>query len=161
MKILLIVLILIAAVICAALVWMSLTAKAPDAGLVDGRLRACPGTPNCVCSEYPDTRAFIRPFEAAGSVHLTWEALRRAVAEAGGNILVAREDYLRATFTSPVFRFVDDVEFRFSSGEREIHVRSASRAGRSDFGVNRRRVERLREDYRRFLQNPGTTEHTE
>lgn len=59
-------------------------------------------------------------------------------------IVAAEERYIHAAFTSALFRFVDDVEFFLDEGTRTIHVRSASRVGYSDFGVNRRRVEEIR-----------------
>ncbi len=58
-----------------------------------------------------------------------------------------RPDYLRAEFRSRVFRFVDDVEFLVDEHSRVIHVRSASRVGYSDLGVNRKRIESLRAAY--------------
>jgi uncharacterized protein (DUF1499 family) len=42
-----------------------------------------------------------------------------------------------------LFRFVDDVELAVDPAEHVVHFRSASRVGRSDFGVNRRRMEEL------------------
>ena len=54
------------------------------------------------------------------------------------------ERYLWATFSSRVFRFVDDLELRMDAPARAIHVRSSSRIGRTDFGANRKRVETLR-----------------
>jgi len=62
----------------------------------------------------------------------------------GGKIEEEHDGYLWATFTSRVFRFVDDVEFRMVSTDGMIHMRSGSRKGYSDLGVNRRRVEKLR-----------------
>lgn len=62
----------------------------------------------------------------------------------GGKIQEEQDGYLWATFTSRLFRFVDDVEFRMVSSDGIIHVRSGSRKGYSDLGVNRRRVEKLR-----------------
>jgi uncharacterized protein (DUF1499 family) len=62
----------------------------------------------------------------------------------GGKIQEEHDGYLWTTFTSRLFRFVDDVEFRMVSTDGIIHVRSASRVGYSDLGVNRRRVEKLR-----------------
>jgi uncharacterized protein (DUF1499 family) len=59
-------------------------------------------------------------------------------------IVTAEECYLHAEFTSALFRFVDDVEFLLDDGTKTIHVRSASRVGYSDLGVNRRRVEAIR-----------------
>lgn len=64
--------------------------------------------------------------------------------------MVQREqDYLRAEAVSRVFRFVDDVEFEILPEEGSIQVRSASRVGYWDFGVNRRRIERVRDALRR------------
>jgi uncharacterized protein (DUF1499 family) len=60
----------------------------------------------------------------------------------------AGDRYLRAECTSLVFRFVDDLELELRPGDEIIAVRSASRKGYSDFGVNRRRVEDLRESLR-------------
>ena len=48
---------------------------------------------------------------------------------------------------SRIFRFVDDVDFRFDDEARLIHFRSASRLGRRDFGVNRQRMEEMRRRY--------------
>ncbi|MBP1699934.1 MAG: hypothetical protein H6Q41_5122 [Deltaproteobacteria bacterium] len=62
----------------------------------------------------------------------------------GGKIQKEQDGFLWATFTSRVFRFVDDVEFRMVSTAGMIYVRSGSRVGYSDLGVNRKRVEKLR-----------------
>jgi uncharacterized protein (DUF1499 family) len=73
-----------------------------------------------------------------------------AILEAEGMRVVQREqDYLRAEAVSRVFRFVDDVEFEILPEEGSIQVRSASRVGYWDFGVNRRRIERVRDALRR------------
>ena len=55
-----------------------------------------------------------------------------------------KDDYLAVTFTSSIFRFVDDLEIRIDTDQQLIHLRSASRVGRSDGGVNRKRLERLK-----------------
>lgn len=123
---------------------MSITARAPKTGLVADRLRACPDTPNCVVSENAGPSSRIEPLRFTGAPEQAWAALRQAVARGGGVIREDRKDYLWATFTSRIFRFVDDVEFRLDAAQGVIHLRSASRAGSSDFGVNRKRVERLR-----------------
>lgn len=64
-------------------------------------------------------------------------------------IVEQRADYLHATFTSLVFRFVDDVEFYVDSEARLLHYRSASRVGHSDFGVNRKRMQKLIQHFER------------
>ncbi len=108
-------------------------------GLVNGALRPCPGSPNCVSSEMPDRD--LEPL--ASSVDGGWERLRKAVISLGGSIEREEPGYLHATFRSRVFGFVDDLECR-QDGD-VIQVRSASRLGWWDLGANRRRVERLRE----------------
>jgi uncharacterized protein (DUF1499 family) len=107
-------------------------------GIEDGRLRPCPGSPNCVSSEAPDRD--LEPFAPAGEDG--WERLRIGIVTQGGIIEAEDTGYLHATFRSRVFGFVDDLECRMDDGL--IHVRSASRTGWWDLGANRRRVERLR-----------------
>ena len=55
-----------------------------------------------------------------------------------------KPDYLYAEYSSALFGFVDDVEFYFPPETHIIHVRSASRLGHSDLGVNRKRIEAIR-----------------
>lgn len=109
-------------------------------GLVDGKLAPCPETPNCVVSE--------SGADAKHAVDLLpgtdWRRLRTAVAQAGGVVVQDNGRYLHAVFTSSLFRFVDDVEARLDDAAGVIHIRSASRVGRSDFGVNRQRVAKIR-----------------
>lgn len=117
----------------------------PELGLSDaGRLAACPATPNCVCSEVADSAAYVEPLRFADAPQSAWARAEAAVKAAGGNVEQHREGYLWATFATPVLRFIDDVELRLAAEEGVIHVRSASRVGFSDLGVNRRRVVRLR-----------------
>jgi uncharacterized protein (DUF1499 family) len=66
----------------------------------------------------------------------------------GARVITETETYVHATFTSRVFRFVDDLEFYFVLDAPVIHVRSASRVGYSDLGVNRKRVEKIRKAFR-------------
>jgi len=115
---------------------MSQNGSAP--GLVDGRLSPCPDSPNCVSSEEgtaPQAATEPLPLEA-------WDKLPGVIASQGGTVTSETKDYISAEFTSAVFGFVDDVEFR--KGAEVAHVRSASRVGRSDLGANRKRIEALR-----------------
>lgn len=116
------------------------------AGLVDGHLLACPDKPNCVSSESAvDAESFIAPIRStANNPGQTWQLLKETLVEQGGRLQVDNENYLAAIFVSPVFGFVDDVEIRFDAQQNQFHVRSASRVGYSDFGINRKRVERLK-----------------
>ena len=122
-------------------------------GLVDNRLAPCPGTPNCVCSEDSagDDRIAPLTFAPTGSEQ-AWRLAQRVVQDLGGTVEKVTNDYLWATFSSRVFGFVDDLELRLVPQGEIIQVRSASRVGYSDFGVNRRRVESLRRDFTRLLE---------
>jgi uncharacterized protein (DUF1499 family) len=73
--------------------------------------------------------------------------MKNSVREMGGSIQVENDNYLAATFASSIFRFVDDLEIRVDKDQKIIHLRSASRVGRSDQGVNRERIERLKSLY--------------
>jgi len=116
----------------------------PRVGLVAGKLGPCPNTPNCVCSEGPHTPATIAPLKINDSADSAWQAAKQAALAAGGQIQAEQDGYLWLSFTTRWLRFVDDVELRLDAESGVIHVRSASRLGRSDFGVNRKRVEEIR-----------------
>lgn len=121
-------------------------------GASGGRLAACPDTPNCVSSQSTDRRHAIDPLRYEGTAEKARERLIEAVSGMKrARIVVAEGRYLRAEFTSALFRFVDDVEFLLDEGTKTIHVRSASRVGNSDLGVNRKRAEEIRS---RFLSVP-------
>ncbi len=120
--------------------------KMPDnLGLMDGKLRPCPDTPNCVCSEKhsKDNKVhFTEPVRVRSD--RKFEELKQIIVSQGGRIISDEGNYLHATFSSRIFRFVDDVELRFDSEKKLVHIRSASRMGHSDFGVNRKRVDSIR-----------------
>lgn len=106
-------------------------------GLVDGRLAPLGLAPNAVSSE-PQTEDAAKVAPLRVSLAQAKAALERA----GGTVVAETDAYVAATFASRVFRFIDDVELR---GDGTVtHIRSASRVGHSDFGANRRRVERIR-----------------
>ena len=121
--------------------------------LVNGKLRPCPGTPNCVSSESDNPIFNIAPIAFSGSPDQAWATLKLVVSEQGGAVQDEGKEYLWSTFTVPVFGFIDDVEFRLSTAEGVIHVRSASRLGISDLGVNRGRVEQLRSAFQKALHH--------
>jgi len=118
-----------------------------DLGVRDGRLKACPDRPNCVNSQATDARHAIAPLAYKGDATTAMRALARIVAAApGATIITTRDNYLQATFATPTMGFVDDVEFFIDPTRSVIDVRSASRLGHSDLGVNRNRIEDLRRD---------------
>lgn len=113
-------------------------------GVGQGRLVPCPDTPNCVSSLADDERA-IAPIPFRGDATLAMRLLASlATTLPGARIVTAQADYLHVEVSSRLMGFVDDLEAVPDAAASVIHVRSASRLGRSDFGVNRRRIERLR-----------------
>ena len=113
-------------------------------GAPEGRLAACPGTPNCVSSQ-DSGRGFVAPLEFGDSAASAFARLQRILSSfPRTRIVEATESYLHAEVRSRFFGFVDDVEFYVDAPHHRVHVRSASRVGYSDFGVNRARVETIR-----------------
>jgi len=116
-------------------------------GVKEGRLAACPTSPNCVVSQgEEDAEHAIAPLTYDSDRSTAVAKLREVVAAQEGSEVIEQTDtYLYAEFTSKLMGFVDDVEFYFSPTEAgTIHVRSASRLGQSDLGVNRKRIEAIR-----------------
>ncbi len=122
--------------------------KRPDyLGVKDGRLARPKSTPNCVSSQADpaDAEHYIAPIVFKGDPAAAMSAMRGAVESMhDATIIRAEGGYLYAEYRSKLMRFVDDVEFFYDDKAGLIHVRSASRLGRRDFGVNRARVESLR-----------------
>ncbi len=112
--------------------------KGAAIGLVDGKLAGCSGKPNCVNSEDGTPAKF--KIDALGVNSL--DGVKEAIEKIGGQITATDKNYVSAEFTSGVYKFVDDVEVRLD-GE-QVQIRSASRVGYSDRGVNRARVEDIR-----------------
>lgn len=109
-----------------------------------GALSPC-ARDHCVSSQEPGTKYFVEPLRYAGSREQARETLRQIVAGMpGAEVQADAPDYLHATFTSRWMRYVDDLELLFPSADGLVQVRSSSRLGYSDFGVNRTRVEALR-----------------
>lgn len=130
-----------------------LSGRAPrKLGVHDGRLKAPSRTPNSVSSqadlwsEHPRrTHAHIDPLPLSGDGPGTMERLHTiAAAMPGATVVEFREDYLYVRFQTPWLRFVDDAEFWLDPKANVIQLRSASRIGRRDFDVNRKRLESIR-----------------
>jgi uncharacterized protein (DUF1499 family) len=119
----------------------------PDRSVVstDG-LGGCPDRPNCVSSEARDAGHGIAPFRLKGDPAAGWEGVRGVVGGFPRTITVKATDrYLHAECKSRIFGFIDDLELQLDIATGVIAIRSASRVGYSDLGVNRRRIEALRE----------------
>lgn len=114
-------------------------------GISNGKLASCPNSPNCVSSQSTDASHKIAPLtftstpeEAIANLKDIIQSLPRT------KIITENKDYLYAEFKSALLGFVDDVEFYLDRNANVIQVRSASRLGQSDLGVNRQRIETIR-----------------
>lgn len=125
------------------------------AGLVDGSLSSCPATPNCVNSEFPSDQAhYIAPIEYPTMLpEQLMPLLAATVHSMGGTVNEQGKEYLAATFTSRLFHFVDDFELRIDAKNSVIHLRSASRVGHGDLGVNHQRATEFRKKLGAALTN--------
>lgn len=109
------------------------------------RLPPCPETPNCVSTLASDEEHAIAPIAYRGSLADAKANLLSVLQDLPRATLVTSEDnYIHMEYRSWLFRFVDDVESVLDDQAKEIHFRSAARLGRSDLGVNRRRMEKIR-----------------
>ncbi len=124
--------------------WMSLTGKPPERPETVVALPGCPASPNCVVSQNADAEHAVAPLKLAGDPAEEWSALREVIRTLGGELKRGDERYLHFEFRSRVFGFVDDVECLLNEAAGQVEIRSASRVGYSDLGVNRRRVEAIR-----------------
>ena len=114
-------------------------------GLASGTLTPCPDKPNCVCSEFTDdTTHYIAPLDYSGTApEKAWAGILQVIEESGGEVSATEDEYIAALFPVSWFGFVDDVECRLDTSQKTIHIRSASRVGHSDLGVNKKRAETI------------------
>jgi len=123
--------------------------------LKNDRLDGCPSSPNCVSSEAPDAKHAVEPLHLKGDPQKAWAAITRIAGQLPRCTIVENtEHYLHVECKSRLFRFVDDLELLLDPATMTIAIRSAARVGKSDLGVNRRRVEALRKK----LQENGRIE---
>jgi uncharacterized protein (DUF1499 family) len=121
-------------------------------GVSNGKLASCPNSPNCVSSQSADAAHKIAPLtftsspqEAMPAAGFAYANLKEIILSLPRTkIITESQDYLYAEFKSALLGFVDDVEFYLDRNANTIQVRSASRLGQSDLGVNRERIETIR-----------------
>jgi uncharacterized protein (DUF1499 family) len=130
-----------------------LRGKAPqDLGVKEGKLKRPSRTENSVSSQadlWPDhpmkAYASIAPFKATGDGSAEMAKIAETLKAMPRTVIVKHEPgYIYAQNTTALLKFTDDVEFSLDAGKGIIDVRSASRIGRRDFGVNRGRIETIR-----------------
>lgn len=116
-------------------------------GIQGGKLTPCPSSPNCVCSQISevDKQHYIQPLSYSSSAAEALAKLKTVIESLPRTTIISETDtYLYAEFKSRLMGYVDDVEFLVDDAAKVIHVRSASRLGKSDLGVNRNRIEEIR-----------------
>jgi uncharacterized protein (DUF1499 family) len=133
------------------LVFVSILSSCSDekrlhVGVRESRLTPCPESPNCVSSQGSDSAHAVAPLAYETEAGKVIADLKVVVGSMKGATIASESAlYLHVVFQSDVFRFIDDVEFVVDEAVKVVHVRSASRVGYYDFGVNRRRVEKIRQ----------------
>lgn len=138
--------------ILVALCWLRATRgskfagnKPSNIGVTSGQLAPCPDTPNCVNSQSENPLHRIKPIAYSSTPEQAMADLKTLIENLEqGKIITNTKNYLYIEFTSSFWGFVDDVEFLIDTNTQVIQVRSASRLGKSDLGVNRKRVEMIR-----------------
>lgn len=149
--------------IIAAFVVLSATSRRPkNLGVRDGRLPDCPSSPNCVSTQENRENQRMDPIRLTIDSSDAMDVLKQVVSTLPRTqIINAGEDYLHVEFTSALFRFVDDVEFFIDRDRGEIHFRSASRAGHSDLGVNRNRMQSIVDQFREAAADTSRISRTQ
>ena len=130
------------------MLWSTSGCPAPrpdNLGLKNNLLLSCPKSPNCVLSQTSGPKHQIHPIHYTSSVEIAKERLNQVILSmVDTRIITQNKVYWHVEFTTRWLRFIDDVEFYFPESEALIHLRSASRSGYWDLGVNRKRVEEIR-----------------
>jgi uncharacterized protein (DUF1499 family) len=117
-------------------------------GVHDGKLAPCPESPNCVSTFATDKTHAAKPLSYTGTMDQAKQKLITVINSLPRTRIISdKGDYLDVEFTSQLWRFVDDVEFAFDDSAKTIQFRSASRLGKGDMGVNRKRMETVREKF--------------
>ncbi len=118
-----------------------LNMKSTAGQIQNGKLSPCPNKPNCVSTSGPKNHK-VEPISYNET--LSQERINEVIKKMGGEILSKDEKYTHAEFTSKLFRFKDDFEVINNPEDKILQVRSASRVGHSDLGVNRKRYEKFK-----------------
>ena len=122
-----------------------------DLELNNRLLKPCRKKPNCVSSQSKNPSHQIQPIYFNGKVKDAKEKLKKILnSTSNAKFITLTKKYWHIEFTSHWWGFVDDVEILFYQSELHIDIRSASRVGYWDFGVNRKRVEKIRFQFENF-----------
>ena len=112
------------------------------------KLKPCPESPNCVSSQSSDKAHYIQPIAFTNSPTEALQKMKKIILALPRTRLVSEDKQsLHFEFKTRFMNYVDDVETIIDTANKLMHIRSASRTGYSDFGVNRRRVEQIRKNF--------------
>jgi uncharacterized protein (DUF1499 family) len=122
--------------------------QVPTLGVTNGQFQPISKKPNNVSSQTDVPEKHVAPLPTKASKEATMKALVEATKQYGPvEVIEQTEDYLYVVFTTALMKYHDDVEFYIDDEHKEVHFRSASRAGYSDMGLNRERYNKLAELY--------------
>ncbi|QUX96800.1 DUF1499 domain-containing protein [Marinomonas sp. CT5] len=140
---------LIVVLLAGFFIYVFLNNKLPEGlGVADGTLKSCPTSPNCVSTQAleDDVEHFAEPIVYKGKRKNTQLKIESFMLNKGNARIVSSYlGYVHFEVKSKLFGFIDDVEFYLPEADSVVHVRSASRVGYSDFGVNRKRVRQIQD----------------
>ncbi|MDD9303252.1 MAG: DUF1499 domain-containing protein [Desulfobacter sp.] len=141
--------------IISCFIFFSCAGQRPEnLGIHHNQLAGCPGKPNCVSSQAPDKDHFVAPMTYQNEKAAAMARLKSVINSFQRTQIVGEtKNYLHVECRSAVMGFVDDLEFYFPK-EKKIHLRSAARLGYFDFGVNRKRAEKIRTLFREKTTAP-------
>ncbi|MFK3961045.1 DUF1499 domain-containing protein [Guptibacillus hwajinpoensis] len=119
-------------------------------GVKEGKLAPCPDKPNCVSSQSTDEKHGMKPISYNGTAEEALAKLKTILTNRKRTDIVEEgTHYIRAEEKSKLFKFVDDIEFYIDTASESIHFRSASRTGYSDMGVNKKRMNEIKEEFQK------------
>ncbi|MEJ6680482.1 MAG: DUF1499 domain-containing protein [Flavobacteriales bacterium] len=112
------------------------------------KLKPCPKSPNCVCTQEDNSRKKMEPIYFPGDAQEAATKLERLISNYESAVLVKQEpNYYHYEFVTRLGKFTDDIEFLIDPTAKLIHFRSASRIGYGDFGKNKRRMKKIKSDW--------------
>lgn len=121
-------------------------------GLMDNKLPPCPNSPNCVVTLYPeDQKHHMQPLKLKETKNVLATVKKIMLTRERVKLISKKGNRLHFTQTSRIFRFKDDIQFDLDEEQKTLHFRSASQLGRSDFGVNRERMNEVIAELRQEL----------
>ena len=122
--------------------------------LINNQLSKCPDTKNCCNTEFKEQSShYVPAIKIVNKTKVPISILKTIIQNMNGEIKIEKDNYLSAIFSSSIFGFIDDLEIRIDRENNLIHLRSASRVGRSDLGVNKKRILLIKKQYKKLTSD--------